>query len=396
MLAPKSLRLHIGIFGRRNVGKSSLLNALTHQTVSIVSAQAGSTTDPVEKPMELLPLGPVLFIDTAGLDDAGDLGQQRIERTKLVFDRCDFALVVSDGDWDEDETKIVDELTSRQIPWIAVLTKSDIVDHTARVNALTEQNCVAIPVCTQAPVDIEAVTQAIIKHCPESFLDSTKIVADLLPQTAHVVLVVPIDQEAPKGRLIMPQVQTIRDILDAHCTCTVCQEPQLTQVLDSLKRAPDLVITDSQAFESVSKLVPNIIPLTGFSVLFARFKGDLNTLVRGAAAIAALKPGDRVLIAEACTHHPAQDDIGRVKIPRWLQKNCGELKIDVVAGNEWPKDLTPYALIIHCGGCMWTRRQMLARIQQATAQHVPITNYGVAIAYLKGILDRAIEPLKHA
>lgn len=395
MQAPKSLRLHIGIFGRRNVGKSSLLNSITHQSVSIVSAQAGSTTDPVEKPMELLPLGPVLFIDTAGLDDEGVLGALRVERTKQIYDRCDFALVVSDGTWSDEEQAIVDALKSRNVPWIVVLTKSDMVDHGVLKSRLEAENMVVVPICTSNAADVEEVTQAIIKHCPESFLDSTKIVADLLPASAHVVLVVPIDKEAPKGRLIMPQVQTIRDILDAHCVCTVCQEPQLAEVLSSFKQPPTLVVTDSQAFESVSKIVPSAIPLTGFSVLFARFKGDLGTLVRGASAIGSLKAGDRVLIAEACTHHPVKDDIGRDKIPRWLQKNCdGGLQIDVVSGQAWPEDLTPYSLIIHCGGCMWTRRQMLARIQRATAQNIPITNYGVAIAYLKGILDRAVAPLE--
>ncbi len=390
--APKSLRLHIGIFGRRNVGKSSLLNGITHQTVSIVSSQAGSTTDPVEKPMELLPLGPVLFIDTAGLDDCGVLGELRVERTRKIYDRCDFALVVSDGAWDVDEKTIAEELDSRKVPWIAVLTKSDEVDHTQLEADLKAQGKNVVVLTTSDDEGIETLSQAIIKYAPESFLESTRIVGDILPEKAHVVLVVPIDKEAPKGRLIMPQVQTIRDILDAHCVCTVCQEPQLAEVLASFKKAPDLVVTDSQAFKTVSAIVPENIPLTGFSVLFARFKGDLASFVAGAKKIGALKAGDRVLIAEACTHHPVKDDIGRDKLPRWLKAKAGELIVDVVSGQAFPEDLTQYALIIHCGGCMWTRRQMLARQQRAASQNVPMTNYGIAIAELNGILERALKP----
>lgn len=392
MSAPKSLRLHIGIFGRRNVGKSSLLNGITHQTVSIVSAQAGSTTDPVEKPMELLPLGPVLFIDTAGLDDSGTLGELRVERTRKIYDRCDFALVVSDGAWNQDEETIVAELKTRDIPWLAVLTKNDLVDHSALIEKINAEGDHVVALNTNDPNGIETLCQAIIKYAPESFLESTKILGDILPEKAHVVLVVPIDKEAPKGRLIMPQVQTIRDILDTHCVCTVCQEPQLADVLSAFKKAPDLVVTDSQAFKTVAQIVPENIPLTGFSVLFARFKGDLASFVQGANAIESLKPGDRVLIAEACTHHPAKDDIGREKIPRWLKAKTGDLTIDVVSGQEFPEDLTPYALIIHCGGCMWNRRQMLSRQQRAASQGVPMTNYGTAIAALNGILPRALKP----
>lgn len=393
MNVPKSLRLHIGIFGRRNVGKSSLLNAITQQTVSIVSAQAGSTTDPVEKPMELLPLGPVLFIDTAGLDDEGELGSLRVEKTHRAFDRCDFALVLTDGPWAEHENAIVEELDKRNIPWVAVLTKADIVDHASLSQKLIDEGKHVVKLSTASREDMEELIRAIIRFAPEGFLDSTKIIADMLPEKAHVVLVVPIDKEAPKGRLIMPQVQTIRDILDAHCVCTVCQEPQLSRVLESFKTPPDMVVTDSQAFKSVSEIVPRSIPLTGFSVLFARFKGDLSSFVQGANAIRALKAGDRVLIAEACTHHPVKDDIGRVKIPRLLERFVGgPVNIDVVSGQEFPEDLTPYSLIIHCGGCMWNRRQMLSRQQRAKSQHVPMTNYGIAIAALTGILDRAIQP----
>ena len=393
MNVPKSLRLHIGIFGRRNVGKSSLLNAITRQSVSIVSAHAGSTTDPVEKPMELLPLGPVLFIDTAGLDDEGELGTLRIEKTHQIFDRCDLALVLTDKDWGEHEIAIARELETRHIPWIAVLTKADCVDHTVLAQKLDHEGKHVVRLSTYAQTAIEDVIQAIIRFAPEDFLDATKIIADILPPKAHVVLVTPIDKEAPKGRLILPQVQTIRDILDAHHVCTVCQEPQLKAVLDAFVRPPDLVVTDSQAFKTVSEWVPDTIPLTGFSILFARFKGDLGSFVRGAAAIRTLKPNDRVLIAEACTHHPIKDDIGRVKIPKLLERYVGSsLNIEVMAGHAFPEDLTPYALIIHCGGCMWNRRQMLSRQQRAASQNVPMTNYGIAIAEMTGILGRALRP----
>lgn len=395
MSAPKSLRMHIGIFGRRNVGKSSLLNAVTRQNVSIVSPQAGATTDPVEKPMELLPLGPVLFIDTAGLDDEGELGEQRVERTRRIFDRCDLGLILTDGEWADSETEIVEALEKRGVPWMAVLTKADEHDHSALVETLRGRypGKTVLPVAAGNADDIERVSQAIISDAPASFLENRAIVGDLVPEGAHVVLVVPIDKEAPRGRLIMPQVQTIRDLLDAHCVCTVCQEPQLRQVLQSFREPPALVVTDSQAFAAVSEIVPPSIPLTGFSVLFARYKGDLKTLVAGARSLETLRPGDRILIAEACTHHPVQDDIGRDKIPRWLQQHCGgELQIDVVSGQEFPTDLTPYHTIIHCGACMWTRRQFLSRLRAAAAQNVPITNYGIAIAFLKGILPRALQP----
>ena len=393
---PKGLRLQIGIFGRRNVGKSSILNAITHQTVSIVSDFKGTTTDPVEKPMELLPLGPVLFIDTAGIDDEGALGGMRVERTQAVFERCDLALVVSDGVWDAYEQAIESELVRREIPFIAVLNKADICDHGAVAEALRARKVETVVVSVSDEASIEALQQAIIRTAPADFLDSTKIIGDLVPPDGHALLVIPIDKEAPKGRLIMPQVQTIRDLLDAHCMCTICQAPQVAQALERFKTPPSIVVTDSQAFGEVSPQVPKSIMLTGFSVLFARFKGDLVSMTRGARAIASLKPGDRVLIAEACTHHPIQDDIGRVKIPRWLAQQTPDLRVDVRSGTEFPDDLAQYSLIIHCGACMWNRRQVLSRIRAANAAHVPITNYGIAIAALHHILDRALEPFPDA
>lgn len=394
---PKGLRLHIGIFGRRNVGKSSIINAITHQQVSIVSDYEGTTTDPVEKAMEMLPLGPVMLIDTAGLDDEGNLGELRVQKTQAVFDRCDLALVVTDGIWQRYEYEIEDELNKRHIPWIAVLNKADIRQHQQLEDRLKTRKIPVIRVSVSDAESIEGLKLKIIENAPSDFLENRQIIGDLIPENGHVILVVPIDKEAPKGRLILPQVQTIRDILDCYATCSICQEPQLKSMLEMLKQPPYLVVTDSQAFGSVSQIVPQNIMLTGFSILFARFKGELNSMVKGAAVISSLRPTDRVLIAEACTHHPIQDDIGRVKIPAWLRKKVGqELKIDVLSGSDFPQDLSPYQLIIHCGACMWTRRQVLARQYRAAAQNIPMTNYGLAIAALHGILDRALQPFPEA
>lgn len=383
---PKSLRLHIGIFGRRNVGKSSLLNAITRQQISIVADFKGTTTDPVEKNMELLPLGPVVFIDTAGLDDEGEIGALRIERTKSMYDKCDLALVVTDDAWDTFEQSIVEELDKRQIPWIGIRNKCD-------EGAISSEFDTLIHVSARTGEGLETLRQQMIQKAPEDFLGSTRILGDLIDENAHILLVTPIDKEAPKGRLIMPQVQTIRDILDAQAVCTVCKEDKVAATIAQFKTPPSLVVTDSQVFGIVSQQVPQEMMLTSFSVLFARFKGDLHTLAQGAQQIAKLKAGDKVLIAEACTHHPIQDDIGTVKIPNWLrQKTDVGVEVEFCSGPEFPKDLKKYALIIHCGGCVWTRRQMLSRIQQATDQNVPITNYGLAIAALHGILDRAMKP----
>lgn len=397
MNTPKGLRLHIGIFGRRNVGKSSLLNAITHQNVSIVSPEKGTTTDPVEKSMELLPLGPVHFIDTAGLDDEGMLGKLRIERTEAVYERCDLALVVTDSVWSSEEIEIRQNLESRNIPWIAVLNQCDRCDNVQLQETLRAEKVEAIRTSTVTGEGLEDLHQAMIRMAPEDFLDAHSLIADLVPENGHVLLVVPIDKEAPKGRLIMPQVQTIRDLLDHHAMCTICREDCIARVLDNMKEPPNLVVTDSQVFGTVDKLVPKSIPLTGFSVLFARLKGDLTSMALGAAAIPNLKPNDSVLITEACTHHPIQDDIGRVKLPNWIRKCVGEqIHIDVLSGPDFPKDLSKYQLIIHCGACMWTRRQMLSRMRIAAAQNVPLTNYGLAIAQLHGILNRALEPFPEA
>lgn len=394
---PKGLRLQIGIFGRRNVGKSSLLNALTRQAVSIVSATAGTTTDPVEKAMELQPLGPVLFVDTAGVDDVGALGELRVARTLKVVERTDLAILVTD-DWQEYESGLLALFAGRKTPVIVVASKSDVrapglVEDRARQAGA--QIVVGASAVTRAGLD--TVRQSIITAAPDDFLNAPNLVGDLVPAGELALLVVPIDIEAPKGRLILPQVQALRDILDQNGYALVVKERELAAALARLNRPPALVVTDSQEFLKVVSEVPAPIPVTGFSILFARFKGDLAAMVRGAAAIDRLRPGDRVLVAEACTHHPTGEDIGRVKIPRWLEQYVGgKLAIEVKAGCDYPDDITGYKLIVHCGACVWNRRQMLSRIGQAHAAGVPITNYGLTIAHSLGILDRALSPFPYA
>jgi [FeFe] hydrogenase H-cluster maturation GTPase HydF len=396
---PKGFRLHIGLFGRRNVGKSSLLNAMTRQDVSIVSDTAGTTTDPVEKPMELLPIGPVLFIDTAGIDDAGSLGEMRVERTRQVFDRTDVGVIVAaDGVWGPFEAGILDQLKERQIPAIAVFNKIDLDDPPA--DALAELTAAAVPVVRSAAIEgrgIGDLREALIAQAPEEFINAPAILGDLIPPGELAILVVPIDLEAPKGRLILPQVQSIRDVLDCDSYCMIVKERELRDALDRLKRPPAIVVTDSQAFLKVAADTPPEIPMTSFSILFARCKGDLAEFVRGARTIDKLKSGDRVLIAEACSHHPIGEDIGRVKIPRWLQQYVGgELQFDTVQGHDFPANLGDYQLVVHCGGCMWNRREMLTRTLRCRAAGVPITNYGVAIAFSLGIFARALSPFPAA
>ncbi len=396
---PKGLRLHIGIFGRRNVGKSSLLNALTRQTVSIVSDVAGTTTDPVEKPMELLPIGPVLFIDTAGIDDAGMLGELRVARTRQVFDRTDVALLVAEaGAWGPFEEAMLAELRGREIPVIVVCNKADRGAPDARVAAMLADSSIRT-VATVAPRGdgILDLRDALVQVAPEEFINAPAIIADLVPAGELVVLVVPIDMEAPKGRLIVPQVQTIREILDVDAYCMVVKERELRDALGRLTRLPRLVVTDSQAFLKVAADTPPEIQLTSFSILFARAKGDLDEFVRGAMAIDTLRAGDRVLIAESCAHHPIGDDIGRVKIPRWLTQYVGgKLEFSTVQGHDFPEDLATYRLVVHCGACMWNRRELLSRIIRCRRAGVPITNYGVSIAYSLGIFERALGPFPSA
>jgi [FeFe] hydrogenase H-cluster maturation GTPase HydF len=396
---PKGFRLHIGIFGRRNVGKSSLLNALTRQQVSIVSDVAGTTTDPVEKPMELLPVGPVLFIDTAGIDDVGALGELRVARTRQVFDRTDVGIIVLEaGQWGPFEEGILEELRHREAPVIVVSNKADLVKPAAeiavRLKGLKIPLVLTVASRGEGLLDLR---EAMIRTAPEEFINAPAIIGDLVPAGELVVLVVPIDLEAPKGRLILPQVQAIRDVLDVDAYCMVVKERELRDALDRLKRPPALVVTDSQGFLKVAGDTPTDVPLTSFSILFARHKGDLPEFVRGALAIDDLKPGDHVLIAEACSHHPIGEDIGRVKIPRWISQFVGgKMEFTSVQGHDFPEDLSPYRLVVHCGACMWNRREMLSRIIRCRKAGVPIANYGLTIAYTLGIFERALSPFPAA
>ena len=388
---PKNMRLYIGIYGRRNAGKSSLLNTFTRQNVSLVSDYAGTTTDPVEKPMELLPLGPVLFIDTAGIDDEGDLGQLRIQRTLQILDRTDIAILVVDHSWSKFEDEIIKSFQLKKIPYIVVLNKIDVAPYTKDILEKVKD----IPYTDFSSITktgIEKLRSLILSNAPAEYIESTPIIGDLIPEQSTVILVVPIDKEAPKGRLILPQVQTIRDLLDHNVKALVVKESELALALSELKNPPALVVTDSQAFDSVSKIVPVDIPLTSFSILFSRAKGDLTTQAIGTLALKKLQPKDRILIAEACSHHPIADDIGRVKIPRLLNKYCGEVQIDICQGHDFPQNLTDYKLVIHCGSCMFNRRETLNRIMYCTQCNVPISNYGLTIAGLLGILERALAP----
>jgi len=392
------MRLHIGLFGRRNVGKSSLLNAVVRQQVSIVSEFAGTTTDPVDKPMELLPIGPVLFIDTAGIDDEGALGQLRIDKTRKAIDRTDVGVIVTDGQWDSFEEHLCAELTERGVPVIAALNKADLHQPPAElIDRLHARKIGVVVVSSTTGQGLDDFRAALLAAAPAEFIDSPAIAGDLVGPGQMAILVVPIDKEAPKGRLILPQVQTIRDLLDSDAMCLVVKERELRAAVENLKHPPALVVTDSQAFKEVAAVVPPNVPMTGFSVLYSRFKGDLITQTLGATAVDTLRPGDNVLVAESCTHHPIEDDIGRVKIPKWL--NCyvgGKLNFTTVQGQDFPDDISPYKLVIHCGACMWNRRLMLNRILKCRRANVPITNYGLVIAYSLGIFERALGPFPAA
>jgi [FeFe] hydrogenase H-cluster maturation GTPase HydF len=393
---PKGMRLHIGLFGRRNVGKSSLLNALTRQQVSIVSEIPGTTTDPVEKPMELLPLGPVLFIDTAGIDDVGALGEMRAERTRHVFERTDLGVLVTEGDrWGEFEEKILAELETRETPAIVVFNKADLAQPPgSRLQNLQSRKLRTVQTVASRGTGMLDLREALIRWAPEEFVDSPPVLGDLIAPGELVVLVVPIDLEAPRGRLILPQVQSIRDVLDHDSYCMVVKERELRAALDQLKRPPALVVTDSQAFLRVAGDTPADVPMTSFSILFARLKGDLKEFVRGVKAVDKLKSGHRVLVLEACAHHPIGEDIGRVKIPRWVRQYTGvDLDFIHMQGHDFPQDLSSYQLVIHCGSCMLNRREVISRILRCREAGVPITNYGVAITYSLGLLDRALSPV---
>ena len=394
---PKGMRLHIGLFGRRNVGKSSLLNALTRQQVSIVSDVPGTTTDPVEKPMELLPLGPVLFIDTAGIDDAGALGEMRAGQTRRIFERTDLGILVTEGDgWGEFEEGILGELAKRQAPAIVVFNKNDLAKPSeAIVQKIKARKLLIVETSTLDGKGLPDLREALIRAAPEEFMESAPILGDLIAPGELVVLVVPIDLEAPRGRLILPQAQSIRDVLDHDSCCMVVKERELRDALDKLKSPPALVVTDSQAILRVAGDTPAQVPLTTFSILFARLKGDLQEFVRGVRAIDTLRAGSRVLVLESCAHHPIGEDIGRVKIPRWLRQYTGvDLEFVHRQGHDFPEDLNAYALIIHCGACMLNRREVISRILRCREAGVPITNYGVAISYSLGVLDRALSPFR--
>lgn len=394
---PRGNRLHIALFGRRNAGKSSLINALTNQSLAIVSPVAGTTTDPVYKSMEILPLGPVVVIDTAGLDDEGELGQLRVAKSLEVLRKSDLVLLVVDTTIGigEPEKDLAAKCSAQKIPFILVFNKIDQLKPTS--DALEEAKttlgaAAAVPVSAQKHSGIGELKIAMVRHAPARW-DTQTIVGDLLKPGDIAVLVVPIDLAAPAGRLILPQVQMIRDILDHDALAYTVKERELKECIASLNRKPKIVITDSQVFLKADADTPPDVLLTSFSILFARYKGDLETMVRGARAIDQLKPGDKILISESCTHHRVEDDIGTVKIPRWLRQHVGgELVIDHSSGLTFPQNLSDYKLVLHCGACMTTRREMLARIVEVQQAGVPIVNYGVAIAALMGILRRALSP----
>ena len=393
---PSAERIHIGIFGRRNAGKSSLINALTGQNLAIVSDVKGTTTDPVLKAMELLPLGPVVMIDTPGLDDTGELGALRIQKTYQILNKTDIALVVIDatvGMTDADAA-ILMRIQEKEIPYLLVWNKADQLGTDAELKgdfagSIPKEHSILISASTGS--HIHELKEKLASLVPTQGNDR-RIVSDLIRPGDFVVLVVPIDKAAPKGRLILPQQQTIRDILDTGATAIVTRDTELSDTLNRLGELPSLVITDSQAFEKVAKLTPSEVPLTSFSILFARYKGNLNTVVNGARVLDMLKDQDTVLICEGCTHHRQCEDIGTVKLPRWIREHTGKsLNFVFTSGTEFPTDLRPYRMIIHCGGCTLNEREMQFRLKCAEDAGIPITNYGTAIAYMKGILERSIQ-----
>jgi [FeFe] hydrogenase H-cluster maturation GTPase HydF len=392
-------RLHIGLFGRRNAGKSSLINAISGHEVALVSPVPGTTTDPVNRPMELLPLGPVVLIDTAGLDDEGELGALRVKKSLEVLDRTDMAIVVIECETEagQFEEALIGELQARGIPTVGAVNKAELNPAGAALQAAALTQRFGIPFVpttadnSTAP-GVGLLRQTLIANAPAG-REEVPLVSDLAGPGELVLLVVPVDLGAPKGRLILPQVEAIRDLLDRDALVMVVKERELQAALATLRQPPALVVTDSQAFLKVDADVPPEVPLTSFSILMARHKGDLAELVAGARAIDSLQPGDRVLIAETCAHHQQADDIGTVKIPRWLRNYVGgDLAIDFAHGKEMPSDLSSYKLIIHCGGCMINRQLMMTRLRKAQAAGVPIVNYGVCIAHLHGILKRALSP----
>ena len=394
---PRGVRMHIAIFGKRNAGKSSLINAITNQDLAVVSPVAGTTTDPVFKSMEIAPIGPITLIDTAGIDDDGVLGQLRVNKSMQVLSKTDMILLTAAADQipDEFDAKIVQAAKNRCIPIVGVISKSDLGD-----GKLAEEWFVAqdIPTCrvnSKTRENIEQLKLLMVSQAPKDYLPET-IVGDLLKPLDTVILVCPVDAGAPKSRLILPQVQVLRDAMDAGAIAIVVTEKELAPALAKLTSPPALVITDSQVFATVSEIVPAEIPLTSFSILYARYKGNLREFLNGVKAIDDLKPGDKILIAEACTHYPSHEDIGRVKIPNWLEKRVGgKLDFTFAVGGDFVQDLTKYQLIVHCGGCMINRTEVLSRLAMCKEANVPVVNYGVIIGYITGVLNRVVTPLIH-
>ena len=400
---PKSLRLQIGLFGRTNVGKSSFLNLVAGQDVAITSPIAGTTTDVVEKSMELLPLGPVVFLDTAGLDDTSALSEFRLKKTVKIFDRSDvIVLMVEPNVWSDYEGRILEEARKREIPVIIVVNKLDLENPAEEFVEAVRKKSERVLLCSSIDYDhrdsyINVFKKYLIEVCPEEFFKPSPLIGDLLPAGGLAILIVPIDLQAPKGRLILPQVQTIREALDHDASVFVVKEREYAHALHNLQTSPDIVVCDSQVVLKMVADTPEPIKCTTFSILFSRNKGDLIEMARGAAVIDTLRTHDKVLIAEACSHHAIEDDIGRVKIPRWLRQYVGgDLQIDVYSGRDYPDNLKEYKLIVHCGGCMLTRREMLSRIQKAKEEKVPITNYGMCISFSQGVIRRVLSPFPAA
>ena len=384
---PTGERIHIGFFGCRNVGKSSVVNAVTNLDLSVVSSIKGTTTDPVKKAMELLPLGPVVIIDTPGIDDEGVLGEKRVEKTKNILRSCDIAILVTVADRDLNliEKELISIFKNRDIPYIIVKNKMDLI----KQNVLVKDNIIYT-----SAIELKGIEELknTIGKLTKKEEKEIRFIADMIKPKDIVVLVTPIDSSAPKGRMIMPQQLAIRDIIDTNAISVVTKETELEDTLKSLKKKPSLVVTDSQVFEMVSEIVPKDIPLTSFSILMARYKGFLKTAIEGVRKINNLKDGDKILISEGCTHHRQCEDIGTVKIPNWLKKYTNlELKFDWSSGNSYPNNLEDYSLIIHCGGCMLNSKEMIYRMNEAKNKGVPFTNYGIVIAYMKKILERSIE-----
>ena len=393
---PSANRTHIGIFGKRNAGKSSLINAITGQNYAIVSDVLGTTTDPVLKSMELLPLGPVVIIDTPGLDDEGELGALRIQKAYQILNKTDIAVLVIDASFGvtKEDSDILKRIHEKEIPCVIVVNKSDICPNCNLEDLPLPDSDSAILVSSKTGEHIHELKELLAQQASQDTIQKS-IVADLLNPLDFVVLVVPIDSAAPKGRLILPQQQTIRDVLEAKASAIVVHETELAETLNSLGKKPKMVITDSQVFKKVSAVTPDDILLTSFSILFARYKGNLKTLVDGASALDSLKNGDRILISEGCTHHRQCDDIGTVKLPNWIRSYTKkEVEFEFTSGTEFPLDLSSYKMIVHCGGCMLNEREMKYRLKCAEDAKIPITNYGTCIAYINGILNRSLEPVK--